>query len=295
VKTQDVVELLLLGTLWGGSFLFMRIASPEFGPIALIAVRVSVASLVLLPFLLHAGLGRSLLARGPELVFFGGINSALPFCLFAYATLSLSAGYTAVINAVAPLFTAIVAFVWLGERLSRLATIGRGVGFGGVVLLVSDKLGFDGGGATLGIMAAMCASLSYGVAANYTRARFTGVGSLVLATGSQLGASLLLLPLCFWFWPTTMPSANSWLAVLVLGVACTGIAYVFFFRLMARLGPSRAITVTFLVPLAAMVFGALFLDELVSLKMLLGCGLILLGTALAIGLLRLPYGRRRMG
>lgn len=291
MKPQDIFELLLLGTLWGGSFLFMRVASPEFGPVALIAVRVSVASLVLLPFLLHAGLGRSLLERGPELLFFGGINSALPFCLFAYATLSLSAGYTAVLNAVAPLFTAIVAFAWLGERLSRLATIGLGVGFGGVVLLVSDKLTIDGGTAALGIIAGMCASLSYGVAANYTRARFSGVGSLVLATGSQVGASILLLPLSFWFWPDIMPSGRSWLAVLVLGVACTGIAYIFFFRLMARLGPSRAITVTFLVPLTAMVFGAMFLDEVITVKMLLGCGLILLGTALATGLLRLPYGR----
>jgi drug/metabolite transporter (DMT)-like permease len=291
VKSQDVFELLLLGTLWGGSFLFMRIAAPEFGPVALIAVRVSVASLVLLPFLLHAGLGRSLLERGPELLFFGCISSALPFCLFAYATLFLSAGYTAVINAVAPLFTAIVAFAWLGERFSRPAIIGLGVGFGGVVLLVSDKLNFDGSAATLGILAGLCASLSYGVAANYTRARFTGVGSLVLATGSQLGASIILLPLSFWFWPTTMPSANSWLAVLVLGVACTGIAYIYFFRLMARLGPSRAITVTFLVPLAAMAFGAMFLDEVITSKMLLGCGLILLGTALATGLLRIRLGR----
>jgi drug/metabolite transporter (DMT)-like permease len=285
VKPIDIFELLLLGTLWGGSFLFMRIAAPEFGPVALVAVRVGVATLVLLPFLLRAGQGASLLQHGPQLLFFGAINSALPFCLFAYATLSLSAGYTAVINAVAPLFTAIVAFVWLGERLNRLAVLGLGIGFGGVVLLVSDKFSFSGGAASIGIVAGMCASLLYGIAANYIKARFTGIGSLVLATGSQLGASILLLPLCFWFWPETMPSTKSWLAVLVLGVACTGVAYVFFFRLMARLGPSRAITVTFLVPLAAMIFGALFLGEVISGTMMVGCTLILLGVALSTGLI----------
>jgi drug/metabolite transporter (DMT)-like permease len=282
----SALKLLFLSMVWGASFLFMRVAAPEFGPIALIAMRVLIASLFLLPLLIRAGLAPSLLEHAPGLFVVGCINSAIPFCLFAFATLSLSAGFTGVINAVAPLFTAIVAFVWLGERLSRLAVVGLAVGFAGVVLLVSDKLDFDGGAATIGILAAMLASLSYGIAANYTRVKFTGVGSLELATGSQLAASILLLPLCFWFWPVTTPSMSSWVAVLVLGVVCTGVAYILFFRLIARLGPSKAITVTFLVPLTAMIFGALFLDETITLEMLLGCGLILLGTALATGLVR---------
>jgi drug/metabolite transporter (DMT)-like permease len=290
VKPLDILELTILGTLWGGSFLFMRVAAPEFGPIALIAMRVLIASLFLLPLLIRAGLAPSLLEHAPGLFVVGCINSAIPFCLFAFATLSLSAGFTAVINAVAPLFTAIVAFVWLGERLSRLAVVGLGIGFAGVLLLVSDKLDFDGGAATVGILAAMLASFSYGIAANYTREKFTGVGSLELATGSQLAASILLLPLCFWFWPSTTPSMGSWVAVLVLGVVCTGVAYILFFRLIARLGPSKAITVTFLVPLTAMIFGALFLNEQITIEMLLGCGLILLGTALATGLLRRGRG-----
>jgi drug/metabolite transporter (DMT)-like permease len=290
VKPLDILELTILGTLWGGSFLFMRVAAPEFGPIALIAMRVLIASLFLLPLLIRAGLAPSLLEHAPGLFVVGCINSAIPFCLFAFATLSLSAGFTAVINAVAPLFTAIVAFVWLGERLSRLAVVGLGIGFAGVVLLVSDKLDFDGGAATVGILAAMLASFSYGIAANYTREKFSGVGSLELATGSQLAASILLLPLCFWFWPSTTPSMGSWVAVLVLGVVCTGVAYILFFRLIARLGPSKAITVTFLVPLTAMIFGALFLNEQITIEMLLGCGLILLGTALATGLLRRGRG-----
>jgi drug/metabolite transporter (DMT)-like permease len=290
VKPLDILELTVLGTLWGGSFLFMRVAAPEFGPIALIAMRVLIATLFLLPLLIRAGLAPSLLEHASGLFVVGCINSAIPFCLFAFATLSLSAGFTAVINAVAPLFTAIVAFVWLGERLSRFAVVGLGVGFAGVVLLVSDKLDFDGGAATIGILAAMLASFSYGIAANYTRVKFTGVGSLELATGSQLAASIILLPLCFWFWPSTTPSMSSWVAVLVLGVVCTGVAYILFFRLIARLGPSKAITVTFLVPLTAMIFGALFLKEVITIEMLLGCGLILVGTALATGLVKRGRG-----
>ena len=287
MKPLDIIELVTLGILWGGSFLFMRMAAPEFGAIPLIAVRVAVASLFLLPFLLRAGQLGALSRHALPLTVIGFANSALPFCLFAFATLTLSAGFTAVINAVAPLFTAVVALLWMGERLSRQAIVGLLVGLGGVVLLVWDKLDLSGDAVTLGIAAAMLASLSYGVAANYIRSSLTGVGSLEIATGSQLAATVLLAPLCIWLWPAEMPSTGAWIAVLVLGVASTGIAYILYFRLIARLGPSRAITVTFLVPLAAMVMGAAFLDEVVTEDMMIGCGLILLGTALATGLIRL--------
>ena len=119
MKPLDLVELLALGVLWGGSFLFMRVAAPEFGPVALIAVRVSIAALFLLPFLVRAGRLRAVTNRAVPLGVVGVINSALPFCLFAFATLSLSAGFTAVINAVAPLFTALVALFWLRQRPGR--------------------------------------------------------------------------------------------------------------------------------------------------------------------------------
>ncbi len=287
MKPLDIIELVTLGILWGGSFLFMRMAAPEFGAIPLIAVRVAVASLFLLPFLLRAGQLGALSKHALPLTVVGFANSALPFCLFAFATLTLSAGFTAVINAVAPLFTAVVALLWMGERLSRQAIVGLLVGLGGVVLLVWDKLDLSGDAVTIGIAAAMLASLSYGVAANYIRSSLTGVGSLEIATGSQLAATVLLAPLCIWLWPAEMPSTGAWVAGLILGVASTGIAYILYFRLIARLGPSRAITVTFLVPLAAMVMGAAFLDEVVTEDMMIGCGLILLGTALATGLIRL--------
>jgi drug/metabolite transporter (DMT)-like permease len=290
LKPLDLIELLALGILWGGSFLFMRMASPEFGAVPLIAVRVIVASLFLLPFLLRAGQLHVLRERALPLTVVGVVNSALPFSLFAFATLTLSAGFIAVINAVAPLFAALVALLWLGERLSRLAVLGLLVGLAGVTLLVWDKLDFSGDAVTIGIAAAMLASFSYGVAANYTRETLTGVGSLEIATGSQLAAAIVLAPLCIWLWPAEMPSAGAWVSVLVLGVASTGIAYILYFRLIARLGPSRAITVTFLVPLAAMIMGAIFLDETVTPEMMMGCGLILLGTALATGLVK-PGGR----
>ena len=290
MKPLDLIELCALGTLWGCSFLFMRIAAPEFGAVPLIALRVGTAALFLVPILVYRGAPRVLGQRAGEFLLVGLINSAFPFTAFAYATLYLTAGYTAVINATAPLFTALVAFIWVGERLSRVGAAGLLVGLLGVVILVRDELNADLGGAAFTIAAALSGSLSYGIAGNHARIRMSGVGSLELAAGSQVAASLLLLPLCIAYWPAQNPSALAWLAVLTLGVLCTGIAYILYFRLLIRLGPARAVTVTYLVPVAAMIAGAVVLDERITAGMLAGCGLILVGTGLATGLFRVPRG-----
>jgi drug/metabolite transporter (DMT)-like permease len=292
LKVIDLVELVALGALWGCSFLFMRVAAPEFGPVPLIALRVVTAALFLVPILVWSGSPRTLWQRRGGFAVVGLINSALPFTLFAFATLYLTAGYTAVINAVAPLFTALVAFVWVGERLSRVGAAGLLVGLLGVVILVRDQLGLDvDDNALLAIAAGLGGSFCYGIAGNHARIHMSGVGSLELAAGSQVAASLMLLPLLAVYWPPQAPSLDAWLAVLALGVLCTGIAYILYFRLLIRLGPARAVTVTYLVPLAAMIAGALFLDEAITAGMLLGCGLILLGTGLATGFIRIARQR----
>lgn len=286
-KTLDVVELLALGALWGTSFLFMRMAAPEFGAVSLVALRVTIAAIFLLPILLYTASLKPVRERAGDVLLMGFFNSALPFTLFTYATLFLTAGYTAVINSTAPLFTALVAFAWVGERLSRIGLAGLLLGMVGVVVLVWDKLQTDLSGAGLAIAAGLGGAFSYGIAGNFARIRLPGLGSLELATGSQIAASILLLPLCIAFWPAEMPSLRAWLAVLALGIPCTGIAYILFFRLLVRLGPARAVTVTYIVPISAMIAGALVLDEVVTHQMLAGCGLILLGTGLATGVIRL--------
>lgn len=290
MKPVDLLELLALGTLWGCSFLFMRVAVPDFGPVPLITLRVVTAALFLLPILMLTGKPGVLWQRRGGILVVGAVNSAIPFTLFAYATLTLSAGYTAVINAVAPLFTALIAFLWVGERLGRVAVFGLLVGLVGVVVLVQDQLGVAMDNAALAIGAALAGSFCYGVAGNHARIHMSGVGSLELAAGSQLAAGLMLVPLGIWFWPRELPALGAWLSVVALGVLCTGIAYILYFRLLIRLGPARAVTVTYLVPLAAMIAGALFLGETITASMLLGCGLILLGTGLATGLVRLGSG-----
>jgi drug/metabolite transporter (DMT)-like permease len=298
LKPRDLVDLILLAAIWGASFLFMRVAAPEFGPIALIAVRVALAAALLIPIALWHGHGPALAAQPGQFAWVGLLNSALPFTLLAYATLSLTAGFVSVLNATVPLFTALVAYVWMREGLTRDRALGLALGFVGVLLLAWDRLAVGGltrGGQPtaawaplIAMGAALIATLSYGVAAIFTRRNMTGVAPLASATGSQIGAALALAPLAWIYWPSSLPSVTAWLSVVMLGSVCTALAYILYFRLINHVGAARAVSVTFLIPAFAMVWGRTFLAEIVTAKMLAACAVILTGTALSTGLLRWP-------
>ena len=289
MKPRDLADLLILAMLWGGSYIFMRAAAPEFGPVALIAWRVGIGALVLLPLLARGGHLRNLRPHAAGLFVVGLTNSALPFLLFAFATLTVTGGFAALLGATAPLWAAVIAYAWLGERLRRAQVIGLLTGFGGVAVLVWDRLslasGPDTGTVALAIAAALAATLSYGWSANYSRRRFVGVPPMLVAGGSQVAAAIAMFPLGLLVPPTQAPSLTAWVCTLVLGIACTGLAYPLFFRLIENTGAARAISVTFLVPVFAAIWGGLFLSETLGLRMLIGGVIVLLGTALATGVL----------
>lgn len=288
MTNRDRLELLILGVIWGASFLFMRVAAPEFGAIALAEIRVAIAAVFLAIVLAWSGGMSGLRGAAVPLTIVGVLLSALPFVLFAYATLFITAGTAAVINASAPLFGALVAHAWLNDKLTVPRVIGLAVGFGGVLLLAWDKISFNGGGTTLAILAGLGASLSYGVGVNYTKKKLGRVPPLAAATGSQITAALLLLPLAAANWPSAAPSLTSWISVIALGIFCTGVASIFYFRLIARIGPAKAIAVTYLVPVFGMLWGLIFLDEPITAGMLIACAVILFGTALATGSVAMP-------
>jgi drug/metabolite transporter (DMT)-like permease len=273
---RDFFDLLLLAAIWGASFLFMRVAAPEFGPIPLIWIRVLVAALFLSAVLFKRGGFTEMRGRVGPLGLVGAINSAVPFSLFAFATLSLPAGFSAVLNATAPLFGAMVAYVWLKESLSPLRMLGLATGFAGVLILVSGRISLRADLAA--IAAGLSAALLYGIAAHYTKRKLAGASPLVIATGSQIAAAALLLVPALFFW-------SAWFFAIVLGIACTGVAYVLYFRLIARSGAARAIAVTYLIPVFGMCWGYLFLNEPVTVSMIAGCGVILLGIAMTTGML----------
>ena len=291
VHISDVISLAVLAGFWGSSFLFMRVATPEFGPIPLIAVRVTIAALLLIPLLAARGGLRELRPNAWPLLVIGVISAALPFSFLAFATLSLTAGFTSILNATAPFFAAIVAYLWLGDRLSRLRVLGLLIGFSGVLLLVWGRASSKGDGVTLAMASGIAAAICYGIAANYTKVRLSHVAPLATATGCQIGAAICWLPLAIWQMPGAMPSVKAWLMVGALGIFCTAMAYILYFRLIARLGPARAVTVTFLVPAFGMLWGRLFLKEAVTWQMLAGTAVILVGTSLTTGLIRRPAER----
>lgn len=287
MKPIHIAELLLLAALWGGSFLFMRVAAPELGPVWLIEARVLLAGLTLLPIVIHQRLLGALRVHWGPLLVVGLLNSALPFCLLAFTSLSLPAGTTAILNGTVPFFGVVVAFVWLHERLTWSRVVGLGLGFAGVVVLVGLRGTVVTPGLLTAIAAGLTAALLYAIAAPFIRLRLQGVPSLVIATGSQLSAAVILLPLLPFTQPSQPPSNQALLAVLALAVLSTSLAYILYFRLIHQVGSTRALTVAYLIPLFAMVWGALLLGETITAAMGVGCGLILLGTGIANGFLKL--------
>lgn len=287
-----MLEFVLLAALWGSSFLFTRLAIQDFGPVPTAGLRVVIAAVLLLPLLLWRGLGGQLLANATPVLVVGGLNSALPFLCFAYALQYITTGLSAILNATVPLFGALVAWVWLQDRPTRTRALGLLVGFAGVALLAWDKASFkpDASGVVSGwaVLACLLATACYGLAASFTKLRLAGLPSLVTATGSQISASLWLLLPTWWFWPTHAVGNTAWWAIAVLGAVCTGLAYVLYFRLLEAMGPARALTVTFLIPVFALVYGVALLGEQVTLWMLLCGAVIFAGTALSAGLVRLP-------
>ena len=288
MRGRDLVDLLALAAAWGSSFIFLRMTVPDFGPIAIVEVRVGIAALFLLVLLLARGKLSALIQHWKPIAMVGILNAVFPFAALAYASATLPAGLLSVTNAITPLWGAIIAWAWLKESLPLSRVLGLLVGFAGIVVLVSDKLlssQVQGSGEALAFVAAVGGPFFYGLAACYTTRYLTGVDGMACATGSMVSAAVVLMPLALAVWPSTPVPMSSWMIGATLAIVSSGIAYLLFFRLIANVGPQKAITVTFLIPPFGVWWGWLLLDETPTLSMFIGAGIILVGTALATGVL----------
>jgi drug/metabolite transporter (DMT)-like permease len=299
-----IAEFFLLAALWGSSFLFMRLGAAEFGPVPTAGLRVALAALFLLPVFLVRGVWADFVKRARPILFVGLLNSGIPFALFAFAVMHISTGLTSILNATVPLSGALVAWLWLKDRPGGSRMLGLLIGFAGVSLLVAGKSGFSAAGVTgfseggssvtslLAMGACLLATLCYGLAASFTKRYLTGAHPLATATGSQIGAALGLALPTIWLWPAQPITFTAWSALAAVALLCTSLAYILFFRIIEQAGPSRALTVTFLVPVFALAYGAIFLNEQITAWMI-GCGLVIVcGTALSTGLVRLRWLER---
>jgi drug/metabolite transporter (DMT)-like permease len=268
----------------------MRLCGAEFGPAPLAAMRAIGAAGLLMPLLAWRGQLGDLRRHWRTIAWVGVTNSALPFLCFAWAALAITAGLSSIFNATTPLWGALIAWAWLGDRLNRSRVLGLVIGFLGVLWLAWDKAslkpGEHGVSSALAIAACLGATLLYGYSASYTKRRLTGIPPLALATGSQLSAAVVLALPAALLWPARMPSPGAWASAAALALLCTGVAYVLYFRLIAHIGPANAISVTFLIPVFAVLWGGLFLHETLSGAMAAGCAVVVLGTSLATGFWR---------
>ncbi|QWU16028.1 Permease of the drug/metabolite transporter (DMT) superfamily [Paenibacillus sophorae] len=292
MNRKDLSALLLLALIWGASFLFMRIASPIFGPVVTTELRVAVAAGALL---LYAGLTRrriEIRRHWKPFLLLGGLNAALPFSLICAAELHLSASLAAILNATTPIFAALAAWGTGGERPGLTRAAGLILGLGGVGVLVGwspeplDKT------MLYSVVFSLGAALAYGFGGLYAARVGKGVQPLTLAIGQQLGAAVWLLPLAAVFPPPEQPTLAAAWSVLGLSLVCTAFAYLLYFRLIASVGAVKTVSVTFLVPVFGMLWGVIFLHESVYLNTVAGLGIILLSIMLIGGRTRKAVGQK---
>jgi drug/metabolite transporter (DMT)-like permease len=272
------LELVALGAIWGGSFLFMRVAANDFGPLALVEVRLALGALVLLPFLWQAR-AQFTASIWWRLALIGAINSAIPFVLFAWAAQRAPAGIGAIANATAVMFTTLVAFAFYGERITGRRAVGVAAGFAGVAVLASAKVAGDS--VLSAALAGTFASLLYGVSANLIRRYLAGLPASAVAAATLVCATVLLAPFAIVAWPENPIPMHSWLSAAGLGLLCTGVAFLLYYRLIHRIGAPRASTVTYLVPLFAVLWAWTILGEPLTVNMAIAAAMILGGVALS--------------
>lgn len=273
------VELAVLGAIWGASFLFMRVAANDFGAMALVEARLALGSLVLLPFLWRERARFTSLRLWLKLAVIGAISSAVPFMLFAWAAQRAPAGIGAIANAMTVLFTALVGFLFFGEKIGTRRAIALFTGFAGVVVLASGKTA----GASIGwaVVAGCTAAFLYGIGINLVRRHLTGLPPAAVAAATLGTSSLLTLPFAIVNWPQHSIPLQSWLSAGMLGVLCTGLATVMYYRLIARIGANRASTVTYLIPLFGVAWAWLLLGEPITFSMAMAGALILGSVAIS--------------
>ena len=283
MSLKNILRLLLLAAIWGASFLCMRVAVPSLGPIPLMASRVILAALLI--GLVARASGQPFLPRGHWRDYWvvGLFNSALPFLLFAWAAKSLNASTLSILNATAPIWGAIWGALFLRQLPGWRTGTGLCMGIAGVGLIV----GFDPTAQTpagaMALLAGVLAPCCYGLATTWIKARKHGPRPFSAAHGSMFASTLLLMPLLPFAPPTSSPSVGVISAVLVLGLVCTGYAYQLYFRLVEEAGPTRALTVTFLIPVFGVLWGHLLLGEPLSLRSLIGALTVIAGTMLTTG------------
>ena len=293
VSLQDLGFLLFLGAVWGGAFLFLRIAAPQVGPLWAAEIRIGLAAIILLAI---AGprAHRALRGRFLKVAVVGAAFSAIPFSLIAFAALTLPAGFGALLNAATPIFTALVAAAWLGHRLTGRAVVGMAVGVAAVLVLVGWSPLPLGPEAFAAVAASLVAALSYAIGGTFIRRYLPGVSGIELATGQLTSGALLLLPFAILSGPPGAVGTDGLVALIGVATLSTALAWPIFFRVLSHTTPTVASTVTFIVPAFGITWGAIVLSESVGPELIAGFGLVFVSLVLVTNMPMPSFGHLRL-
>jgi drug/metabolite transporter (DMT)-like permease len=293
LRPQDLGRLVALAAVWGASYLFMRYAVPQLGPVRLIALRVAIGGLLLAGFLAVTRGSIDWRRHWKDFLFVGAIGIALPFVLIAGALTSIDASTAAILNALSPLFTALIAAAWIHDRLTLAKLAGITLCVVGTMVLVGWTPTPMTTQQLTGAAMSVAATALYGLSNVYTKVRLKSAGAMGTSVGTLLLAAAVLVPIAF-VTPAPRPLAGVeplvWAATLALAAFSTAIAFIWYYRLIADVGPVKSITVTLLVPIFGMLWGAIFLGEHVTPGRIAGCAIILAGCALILGLTKMGSG-----
>jgi drug/metabolite transporter (DMT)-like permease len=290
VTPADLLRFLSLAAIWGSSYMFMRVVAPVFGPLPLVALRLAGAAAFFMPWTLSPTIRPLLRPNAGGLVLVGALNSAIPFSLLTFSMLRLQAGFAAILGATVPMFAVAIDALWWRHPLRWPRMFGLALGFGGVVLLAWDHLDFGSGGSGWAVVATLGAAACYASAAHFGKHYFAGKPALLPASGSMLAAAAIAAPFGAFTWPSHVPPPVDWLILAVLAFVCTAVAYLLYYRLITSISATALTGVTYVIPVFGLLWGAIFLHEQVTWRIVLGMLVTLAGTAFTTGLVG---GRRR--
>lgn len=292
MRASDLARLVTLAAMWGASYLFMRYAVPYFGPLAMIAGRVLIAGVALFAFVAATGGRLHWRRHWRAYLFVGVIGLDIPFLLIAQALKTIDASTAAILNALAPLFAAIAAAAWIRDPLTFAKLAGIGLCLFGTALLVGWRPAPMSGIELFSAGLSVLATAIYGYTVVFTKVYLKDASPLAIAAATLLVAAAALVPIA----PAQTPDlaaipSLAWAALLGLAFISTTVAFIFYYRLIADIGPVKTSTVTLLVPVFGMLWGVLFLGEPVTPGRIAGCAIILSGCALVLGLVKVPVRR----
>ena len=274
MESKDWFLLTTLAAIWGSAFMFIKISAVDFGPILLVTLRLLIAGLVFMPLLLRKKYRLLFKSHLPGIIIIAIFSNALPFTLFAFASLGATSNMLGILNGTTAFLTTLIAYFWLNESISSKQIIGLCLGFLGVIILVNPA---NGSSTVIASMCALLGSLCYAFNGNYLEKFHSNSNKKVLIGWSMLFGGLFMTPFAFFNLPDAIPNLNSFLALLWLAVVSTGIGYLGYIRLINRIGAVKTSTLTYLLPVFSIIWGAIFLQEKITLIILGGFLFVMMG------------------